>query len=121
MTLHPVAPSPAPQNTPPQQSGSLLHGILTKSQSPRPTTFSPTLARLLTAPERERNAPTAASIPQQSAATQHLLQTYQGSNPVSISDLLSSSKVSYFFRKSNIYLYKILYKDNNIIIYFYIF
>ncbi|XP_043803854.1 uncharacterized protein LOC122720870 isoform X1 [Apis laboriosa] len=92
VTLHPVAPSPAPQNTPPQQSGSLLHGILTKSQSPRPTTFSPTLARLLTAPERERNAPTAASIPQQSAATQHLLQTYQGSNPVSISDLLSSSK-----------------------------
>ncbi|XP_017892105.1 uncharacterized protein LOC108632195 isoform X2 [Ceratina calcarata] len=69
VTLHPVAPSPASQNTPPQQS-----------------------ARLLTAPERERNAPTAASIPQQSAATQHLLQTYQGSNPVSISDLLSSSK-----------------------------
>ncbi|KAG7208995.1 hypothetical protein KM043_015162 [Ampulex compressa] len=92
VTLHPVAPSPAPQNTPPQQSGSLLHGILTKSQSPRPTTFSPTLARLLTAPERERNAPTAASMPQQSAATQHLLQAYQGSNPVSISDLLSSSK-----------------------------
>ncbi|XP_071856319.1 uncharacterized protein isoform X1 [Bombus fervidus] len=92
VTLHPVAPSPAPQNTPPQQSGSLLHGILTKSQSPRPTTFSPTLARLLTAPERERNASTTASMPQQSAATQHLLQTYQGSNPVSISDLLSSSK-----------------------------
>ncbi|XP_076755579.1 uncharacterized protein LOC143426206 isoform X2 [Xylocopa sonorina] len=69
VTLHPVAPSPASQNTPPQQS-----------------------ARLLTAPERERNAPTAASMPQQSAATQHLLQTYQGSNPVSISDLLSSSK-----------------------------
>ncbi|XP_076183641.1 uncharacterized protein LOC143155136 isoform X1 [Ptiloglossa arizonensis] len=92
VTLHPVAPSPAPPNTPPQQSCSLLHGILTKSQSPRPTTFSPTLARLLTAPERERNAPTAASMPQQSAATQHLLQAYQGSNPVSISDLLSSSK-----------------------------
>nr|XP_033323076.1 uncharacterized protein LOC117218641 isoform X1 [Megalopta genalis] len=92
VTLHPVAPSPAPQNTPPQQSCSLLHGILTKSQSPRPTTFSPTLARLLTAPERERNAPTAASMPQQNAATQHLLQAYQGSNPVSISDLLSSSK-----------------------------
>ncbi|XP_076303337.1 uncharacterized protein LOC143221747 isoform X1 [Lasioglossum baleicum] len=92
VTLHPVAPSPAPQNTPPQQSCSLLHGILTKSQSPRPTTFSPTLARLLTAPERERNAPTATSMPQQNAATQHLLQAYQGSNPVSISDLLSSSK-----------------------------
>lgn len=92
VTLHPVAPSPAPQNTSPQPSGSLLHGILTKSQSPRPTTFSPTLARLLTAPERERNAPTTASAPQQSTATQNLLQTYQGSNQVSISDLLSSSK-----------------------------
>ncbi|XP_029032914.1 uncharacterized protein LOC114871324 isoform X4 [Osmia bicornis bicornis] len=54
--------------------------------------FSQQQARLLTAPERERNAPTAATMPQQSAATQHLLQTYQGSNPVSISDLLSSSK-----------------------------
>ncbi|XP_078045601.1 uncharacterized protein LOC144474534 isoform X1 [Augochlora pura] len=92
VTLHPVAPSPAPQNTPPQQSCSLLHGILTKSQSPRPTTFSPTLARLLTAPERERNAPTATSMPQQNAATQHPLQTYRRSNSVSINDLLSSSK-----------------------------
>lgn len=92
VTLHPVAPSATPQTTQTQSTGSLLHGILTKSQSPRPTTFSPTLARLLTAPERERNAPTVASIPQQSTATQHLLQAYQGSNPVSISDLLSSSK-----------------------------
>ncbi|KAK2586245.1 hypothetical protein KPH14_001502 [Odynerus spinipes] len=92
VTLHPVAPSASPQTTQTQSTGSLLHGILTKSQSPRPTTFSPTLARLLTAPERERNAPTVTSIPQQSAATQHLLQAYQGSNPVSISDLLSSSK-----------------------------
>ncbi|XP_066595698.1 uncharacterized protein [Prorops nasuta] len=91
VTLHPVAPSPVPQSAP-QQSGSLLHGILTKSQSPRPTTFSPTLARLLTAPERERNTPTMANLPQQNTTTQHLLQAYQGSNPVSISDLLSSSK-----------------------------
>lgn len=92
VTLHPVAPSATPQTTQTQSTGSLLHGILTKSQSPRPTTFSPTLARLLTAPERERNAPTVTSIPQQSTATQHLLQAYQGSNPVSITDLLSSSK-----------------------------
>lgn len=96
VTLHPVAPSPIVQNSTSAQptTGSLLHGILTKSQSPRPTTFSPTLARLLTAPERERNsAPTATVTPQQNTQTQHLLQTYQGSNPVSISDLLSSSKV----------------------------
>lgn len=92
VTLHPVAPSATPQTTQTQSTGSLLHGILTKSQSPRPTTFSPTLARLLTAPERERSTPTVTSIPQQSTATQHLLQAYQGSNPVSISDLLSSSK-----------------------------
>ncbi|XP_048507733.1 uncharacterized protein LOC105687709 isoform X2 [Athalia rosae] len=93
VTLHPVLPSPvAPQTTAIQQSGSLLHGILTKSQSPRPTTFSPTLARLLTAPERERCNPVATSTPQQNTATQHLIQAYQGSNPVSISDLLSSSK-----------------------------
>lgn len=94
VTLHPVAPSATPQTTQTQSTGSLLHGILTKSQSPRPTTFSPTLARLLTAPERERSTPTVTSIPQQSTATQHLLQAYQGSNPVSISDLLSSSKVT---------------------------
>ncbi|XP_011634108.1 uncharacterized protein LOC105425173 isoform X1 [Pogonomyrmex barbatus] len=97
VTLHPVTPSSA-QNTP-QSSGSLLHGILTKAQTPRSTTFSPTLARLLTAPERERSSPTtaaaataSASMSQQSGTTQHLLQTYQGSNLVSINDLLSSSK-----------------------------
>ncbi|XP_011330661.1 uncharacterized protein LOC105275479 isoform X2 [Ooceraea biroi] len=95
VTLHPVAPSPAAQNAASQPTGSLLHGILTKAQSPRSTTFSPTLARLLTAPERERNSPAAvaaASMSQQGTATQHLLQTYQGSNLVSINDLLSSSK-----------------------------
>ncbi|XP_029161140.1 uncharacterized protein LOC114932896 isoform X1 [Nylanderia fulva] len=96
VTLHPVAaPSSAPQNTASQSTGSLLHGILTKAQSPRSTTFSPTLARLLTAPERERSSPAAAamaSMSQQSATTQHLLQTYQGSNLVSINDILSSSK-----------------------------
>lgn len=104
VTLHPVTPSSA-QNTS-QPTGSLLHGILTKAQTPRSTTFSPTLARLLTAPERERSSPAAAaaaataasaSMSQQSATTQHLLQTYQGSNLVSINDLLSSSKVLCFF------------------------
>ncbi|XP_018397960.1 PREDICTED: uncharacterized protein LOC108775977 isoform X2 [Cyphomyrmex costatus] len=89
VTLHPVTP-PSAQNTS-QPTGSLLHGILTKAQTPRSTTFSPTLARLLTAPERERNSPaataaavavaaTSASMSQPSATTQHLLQTYQGSN-----------------------------------------
>ncbi|XP_046427693.1 uncharacterized protein LOC124183344 isoform X4 [Neodiprion fabricii] len=94
VTLHPVLPTPAPpQAATVQQSGSLLHGILTKTQTVRPTTFSPTLARLLTAPERERCNPVATSTPQQqTATTQHLLQAYQGTNPVSISDLLSSSK-----------------------------
>uniref|UniRef100_A0A8D8RQT4 MYND-type domain-containing protein n=1 Tax=Cacopsylla melanoneura TaxID=428564 RepID=A0A8D8RQT4_9HEMI len=78
VTLHPVLPSPT------QQQNSLLHGILTKTNNgkqvsgspaqqqqqsqqqapnlpahllphPRSTSFSPTLARLLTAPERNRN------------------------------------------------------------------
>ncbi|KAL0110862.1 hypothetical protein PUN28_014066 [Cardiocondyla obscurior] len=96
VTLHPVTPSSAQNTTP---TSSLLHNILTKVQTPRSTTFSPTLARLLTAPERERSSPTsvaaaaaAASLSQQGATTQHLLQTYQGSNLVSINDLLSSSK-----------------------------
>ncbi|XP_028044973.2 uncharacterized protein LOC105832542 isoform X2 [Monomorium pharaonis] len=86
VTLHPVTPTSA-QNTS-QPTGSLLHGILTKAQTPRSTTFSPTLARLLTAPERERNssatvaaaAAASVSMSQQNATTQHLLQTYQGSN-----------------------------------------
>ncbi|XP_018349640.1 PREDICTED: serine-rich adhesin for platelets-like isoform X2 [Trachymyrmex septentrionalis] len=87
VTLHPVTLS-STQNTS-QPTGSLLHGILTKAQTPRSSTFSPTLARLLTAPERERSSPaaaaaaavaTSASMSQPSATTQHLLQTYQGSN-----------------------------------------
>ncbi|CAG5090161.1 Protein of unknown function, partial [Cotesia congregata] len=95
VTLHPVAPTTVTINpaASTQQTGSLLHGILTKNQTPRPTTFSPTLARLLTAPERERNsAASAAVMTQQITHGQNLLQAYQGTNPVSISDLLSSSK-----------------------------
>jgi hypothetical protein len=92
VTLHPVlAPHSPPHQSP---SSSLLHGILTKSNnaaqnrgdtsnSARPTTFSPTLARLLTAPER------LPSVISTNATTFH------GTAPhVSISDLLSTSKVS---------------------------
>lgn len=95
VTLHPVAAAPTIQSPAPQQTGSLLHGILTKAQSPRPTTFSPTLARLLTAPERERSAPATTVTSHPSSTTQRILQAYHESNPVSISDLLSSSKVRY--------------------------
>ncbi|XP_075221234.1 uncharacterized protein LOC142324256 isoform X2 [Lycorma delicatula] len=86
VTLHPV---PAPQSPPPTHS-SLLHGILTKTTAApsststvnhRPTTFSPTLARLLTAPERERTTPMMSSQFRPPPI-----------NRVSITDLLTSSK-----------------------------
>ena len=95
VTLHPVlAPHSPPHQSP---SSSLLHGILTKSNnavhhrgetsiSARPTTFSPTLARLLTAPER------ISSVPSTTTATFHATGAQ-----VSISDLLSTSKVIYSF------------------------
>lgn len=91
VTLHPVlAPHSPPHQSP---SSSLLHGILTKSSnaaqhrgdtsiSARPTTFSPTLARLLTAPER------LPSVANTNATTFHGTTAH-----VSISDLLSTSKV----------------------------
>ncbi|KAK4872478.1 hypothetical protein RN001_014507 [Aquatica leii] len=72
VTVHPV---PAHTQT---TSNSLLHGILTKTQSRsenNKSTFSPTLARLLTAPER------AAISPHSNHNT-----------PVSISDMLSNNK-----------------------------
>lgn len=90
VTLHPVlAPHSPPHQSP---SSSLLHGILTKSNnaaqhrgdtsiSARPTTFSPTLARLLTAPER------LPSVISTNATTFHGTAAH-----VSISDLLSTSK-----------------------------
>lgn len=92
VTLHPVlAPHSPPHQSP---SSSLLHGILTKSNNAaqhrgdtsinaRPTTFSPTLARLLTAPER------LPSVVSTNATTYHGAAAH-----VSISDLLSTSKVS---------------------------
>lgn len=90
VTLHPVLT----QHSPPHQSPStsLLHGILTKSttmhqqqraeSNSRVTNFSPTLARLLTAPERvPGNVPNTTVTPFHGA-----------SGPVSISDLLSTNK-----------------------------
>ncbi|KAF4519761.1 hypothetical protein B566_EDAN010355 [Ephemera danica] len=75
VTLHPVAPAPALG-----PASSLLQGILSKPGSaatPRATNFSPTLARLLTAPERPTpNSGTAAS----------------SSPGVSINDLLGPTK-----------------------------
>ena len=65
VTLHPVSSPP-----------SLLHQVLTKT-SPRPASFSPTLARLLTAPERP------------SAPPPH----FRPPPRVSISDILTSTKV----------------------------
>ncbi|PSN36250.1 hypothetical protein C0J52_21117 [Blattella germanica] len=94
VTLHPVL---APHSPPHQSaSSSLLHGILTKNNnqrgdtgiSPRPTTFSPTLARLLTAPERIPN------VPSTTTTSFHGTGTH-----VSISDLLSTSKVKQNFRE----------------------
>ncbi|XP_020293009.1 uncharacterized protein LOC109859306 isoform X1 [Pseudomyrmex gracilis] len=94
VTLHPVASLSAPQNTAPQPTGSLLHGILTKkTQSPKPaTSLSPTLARLLQ--NSPANAATAvASTSQQSATTQHLFQNYQNNLDMSqFNNILSSSK-----------------------------
>ncbi|RZF48463.1 hypothetical protein LSTR_LSTR009147 [Laodelphax striatellus] len=108
VTLHPV-PAPSPPTS--SHSSSLLHGILTKSSSGagggggaitassttsssasaqhRPTTFSPTLARLLTAPERERSVAAPASHLAASAAASHFRPPV---SRVSISDLLTTSK-----------------------------
>lgn len=105
VTLHPVAPSapppsaspppaaPAPTQAPPspgrgqsRQAASLLHGILSgqaraSSSTGTPTAFSPTLARLLTAPER-RPGP---RLPSTAPVT-------AGASSVSIADLLSTNK-----------------------------
>lgn len=112
VTLHPVlAPHSPPHQSP---SSSLLHGILTKSNnaaqhrgdtsiSARPTTFSPTLARLLTAPER---LPTVAST--------NATNFHGGAAHVSISDLLSTSKVSCNVRTTVIW-YQILKVQHKIL------
>ncbi|XP_049770988.1 pneumococcal serine-rich repeat protein-like [Schistocerca cancellata] len=105
VTLHPVAPSapppsaspppaaPAPAQAPPspgrgqsRQAASLLHGILSgqaraSSSTGTPTAFSPTLARLLTAPERHPGP----RLPSTAPVT-------AGASSVSIADLLSTNK-----------------------------
>ncbi|XP_049818885.1 uncharacterized protein LOC109606944 isoform X2 [Aethina tumida] len=82
VTVHPV-----PTSTSTPHTNSLLHGILTKSPQKQnsKTSFSPTLARLLTAPER--------------ANSNHLTSTPTISgnsllhgNNMSISEILSSNK-----------------------------
>ncbi|CAH0548047.1 unnamed protein product [Brassicogethes aeneus] len=81
VTVHPV---PTTTST---HTNSLLHGILTKSpqKSNSKTSFSPTLARLLTAPERA-NSNHATSTPTISNST-------LGHPPnMSISEILSSNK-----------------------------
>ncbi|XP_046681280.1 actin cytoskeleton-regulatory complex protein PAN1-like [Homalodisca vitripennis] len=87
VTLHPVS---APHSPPPPHT-SLLHGILTKSTPPtlpaphqqphRATTFSPTLARLLTAPER--------TPPPHTSPASHFRPP---ASRVNICEILSSSK-----------------------------
>lgn len=97
VTLHPVLP--AGSQSPPNPSSSLLHGILTKNNNGRSegqsnsrnTTFSPTLARLLTTPERSSISTTITTALRASGTT---TTSARGSGPVSISDLLSTSKVS---------------------------
>lgn len=83
VTLHPVPPVVSSATIPTSQNSSLLHGILTKSQprsDSKPTTFSPTLARLLTAPERV------------SSNNAQAVYTAALNSGVSISDLLSTGK-----------------------------
>ncbi|XP_052125198.1 activating transcription factor 7-interacting protein 1 isoform X5 [Frankliniella occidentalis] len=103
VTLHPVVatasvPSPVPATSTP--TSSLLHGILTKpntqssgsgSQShAKPATFSPTLARLLTAPERSSSSAhhnsSASVLPHYQTPT---ASSYGTAGPVLLSDLLS--------------------------------
>ncbi|KAG5875433.1 hypothetical protein JTB14_038366 [Gonioctena quinquepunctata] len=86
VTVHPV-PTTSATTVPAAPVNSLLHGILTKTP-PKQTTktsFSPTLARLLTAPERAANNH-ATSTPTVANNT-----TIHPSN-MSISEILSSSK-----------------------------
>ncbi|XP_063925923.1 uncharacterized protein LOC135139559 isoform X3 [Zophobas morio] len=79
VTVHPV-----PTTTTVAPTNSLLHGILTKSPSKAntKTSFSPTLARLLTAPERGNASPTTTAIG----------NNLNSSANMSISEILSTSK-----------------------------
>ncbi|XP_008199159.1 uncharacterized protein LOC659546 isoform X2 [Tribolium castaneum] len=80
VTVHPV-----PTTNTVAPTNSLLHGILTKSPSKAntKTSFSPTLARLLTAPERSNShSPTAPTLP----------NNLNNAANMSISEILSTSK-----------------------------
>ncbi|XP_044269518.1 uncharacterized protein LOC123014450 isoform X2 [Tribolium madens] len=80
VTVHPV-----PTTNTVAPTNSLLHGILTKSPSKTntKTSFSPTLARLLTAPERSNShSPTATTLP----------NNLNNAANMSISEILSTSK-----------------------------
>lgn len=100
VTLHPVLPAGA--QSPPNPSSSLLHGILTKNSgtgsargenqnNSRSTTFSPTLARLLTTPDRSSISTTITTALRGSGTSTTASRVSSG--PVSIADLLSTSKV----------------------------
>ncbi|KAK6625231.1 hypothetical protein RUM43_005522 [Polyplax serrata] len=102
VTLHPVLP--AGSQSPPNTSSSLLHGILTKNNggngagpvrgenngNSRSTAFSPTLARLLTTPDRSAMSTTITTALRGSGTS--TTTTRMSSGPVSIADLLSTSK-----------------------------
>ncbi|XP_018325955.1 uncharacterized protein LOC108737536 isoform X4 [Agrilus planipennis] len=81
VTVHPV-----PVSTP-QPKNSLLHGILTQAQpkTENKTTFSPTLAKLLTAPEKSIASTMSTNV----QTSNNLLNN---SENVSISDILTHNK-----------------------------
>ncbi|EEB15202.1 hypothetical protein Phum_PHUM354830 [Pediculus humanus corporis] len=99
VTLHPVLPAGA--QSPPNPSSSLLHGILTKNNgnvgargesqgNSKSTSFSPTLARLLTTPDRSSLSTTITTALRGSST--NTTASRLASGPVSIADLLSTSK-----------------------------
>ncbi|CAB0008696.1 unnamed protein product, partial [Nesidiocoris tenuis] len=93
VTLHPVGgggriPSP-PVST------SLLHGILTKNvPTSRPSNFSPTLARLLTAPDRPPAAAHQSMVVHPPPPPYRPQQQSSSSRVPTISDIINSSKKS---------------------------
>ncbi|XP_050428619.1 MATH and LRR domain-containing protein PFE0570w-like isoform X2 [Adelges cooleyi] len=90
-----------------QQNTSLLHGILTKgtgnhhlpvSLPSHPTTYSPTLARLLTAPERCKQMRGKRQIPTATVVSSNA----QTRNEITITPVQSTSMSSTFHQKSNV-------------------
>jgi len=115
VTLHPVlASSPAVVSSAPSTpTTSLLHGILTKPTSSgsgagsaapaKSTTFSPTLARLLTAPERTSHANAAHNF-----AQAHLGVTTTSAG-VSLNDLLATAASKVRLLHSDTFLFADFY------------